>query len=370
MSLLQELIASLNQKENYGLVQQIHGHFYYANRLLPSGASSALVENSDKSNLIALTLPTRLQKEKIETFVGDIVEIDFQNKVIKSVVPRLSMLTRPKVANIDQALVVVSVTQPEFEPEHLDRVLCHAGLTLPGKPIICVSKIDLKDVPAFFNLYGGLGYPIVPICNKTAQGIEELRPFLWKQASVLAGSSGVGKSSLLNVLLPNQNIKTGEVSHKSERGTHTTRHSQMFLIDDDEENSFYILDTPGFSRLDAHFGQEAIAQSKAFLEIGLKREPCYFEDCKHIDEKGCTVVFSESRRASYLKLMEEALRWERDQLESKKVKQESTGVKIDSDVNVPMLRSAQRATSRKKFKQSFNFEDELENKEGIDELFI
>jgi ribosome biogenesis GTPase len=385
VSLIQELIFQLPHDKDFGLVQQIHGHFYYAKLVVssrPDNESSAedLVlaskltrdklqdENTKsnlplsqnfKANLTALTLPTRLQKEKVEVFVGDIVEIDLQNKTVKSVVPRLSMLPRPKVANIDQAFVVVAATQPEVEPEHLDRILCHAGITLPMKPIICLTKVDLIPEPPIFNIYRELGYTVISLSNKTGQGIEKLKPFLYNKAFVLAGASGAGKSSLLKALCPQFKIKVGDVSQKSERGTHTTRHSEIFEVIE-ESNSYLILDTPGFSRLDAHCCPTDIAQEKSFPEIGFVKEACYFPDCKHTSEKGCVVSFTESRKASYVKLISEAERWEREQLESKRVKDKKQTTKQDSGTEIPMLKVSQRSNSRKRNRQSFNLDEETQ----------
>ena len=334
MSLIQKLFSELENPALYGFVKSIHGHFYYT--------------KTQNNLILPLLLPTRLQKENINVLVGDLVEIDFQNKNIKKVVSRLSELVRPKVANIDQALIVVSATNPE--PEHLDRLLCHAGITLPEKPIICLTKIDLAPISAIFELYQSLGYTIITLNNTTGEGLENLIPLLENKMSVLAGASGVGKSSLLNSLSPNLRLKTGEVSHKSAKGTHTTRHTEIFEINKNQK-TFYILDTPGFSRLNANCSMLEIAQSKAFPEIALATEKCKFIDCKHKFEEDCQIIFTQSRRSSYLKLLQEAEEWEKAQLESHKNKEEKT--KTNFQTNIPLLTSSQRLVSRHTLKQAF-----------------
>ncbi len=344
MGLIWQIIDSLPDKAGYALVEQIHGHFYYGRNLL-----------NEASELIPLTLPTRLQKEKVEVFVGDVVQFDSYDQTVKSVVPRQSLLPRPKVANIDQAVIVVAATNPPLEPEHLDRLLCHAGLTTPSPPIVCLTKIDLEPYPEVLKQYEKFNYPIVPICNKSGVGVDRLEHLLGHKMSVLAGSSGVGKSSLLNSISPQFSLKVGEVSQKSTRGTHTTRHTQIFKV-----KNFYLLDTPGFSRLDAQTSQVEICSEKAFPEIGYTGEACAFPDCKHLDEEGCKVEFSESRKASYRKLMEEARRWEDEQLQSKKEKARRQSKKQDSTVNIPLLKGSLRAESRKSFKQNFDLEEEKE----------
>lgn len=351
MSLLEEMATNLPPDKTFELVRLIHGHFYYVQNKEDPAAPP-----------MPLTLPSRLQKEKVDCYVGDIVEVDTQNKVIKSVLPRKALLSRPKVANVDQAIVVTSVTQPLAEPEYLDRVLCHAGLTLSDTPIICLTKLDLAHSPDMFKLYKKLGYKIIETSNIDLRGIAELQSLLAGKMSVLAGHSGVGKSTLMASLFPKLAFKTGEVSHKSTKGTHTTRHVEIFE-GDVNGTKFWLLDTPGFSRLDAQFSQNEIASAKAFPEIGEEREACKFPDCKHLYEEGCTVSFVESRRSSYIKLMDEADKREDYQLESRQVKSLNERVKSKSDVSIPLLRNVLRATSRKKGKQQFDFEQQMEEEE-------
>lgn len=346
MSLIKKLLTQIDNSLEYGFVKSIHGHFYYT--------------KTQDNIILPLLLPTRLQKENIEVFVGDLVQIDFENKNIKKVVPRLSELVRPKVANVDQALIVVSAISPE--PEHLDRLLCHAGITLPEKPIICLTKIDLVPINPIFELYKDLGYKIVLINNLTGKGLENLIPLLKNKMSVLAGASGVGKSSLLNSLCPDLKLKTAEVSHKTAKGTHTTRHTEIFEI---FQESIFILDTPGFSRLNANCNPSQIADSRAFPEIGLTFEKCKFLDCKHKFEENCQVQFQKSRRNSYLKLLQEAEEWERQNLESQKNKKEA--IKTTSQANIPLLKGSQRAISRHTIKQAFEEEINLEQEEIIEE---
>ena len=350
MSLINQLLketrlSSKNAQDGieseFGIIQKIHGHFYYIKK-----NTENCVEGIDE--FIPLTLPTRMQKENISVYVGDVVEVNLANQTIKSVIPRKSLLPRPKVANVDLAIIVISTIEPAIELEHLDRLLCHAGISLPCKPINCLTKIDLLNDLNILKEYKDLGYEIFPVCNKTGQGFSQLRIHLINSLSVLAGHSGVGKSSLIKSLCPEYKIEVGEVSKKTTKGTHTTRHTQIFEVSCAEGN-FQMLDTPGFSRLDSQVSIADICSTKAFPEIGLINELCGFADCKHLDEADCKVVFSESRKASYRKLMEEADRWEIMQVEEKK---EIGNVKVSgSGSRIPILRDSQRTMSRKSVKQ-------------------
>jgi ribosome biogenesis GTPase len=302
-----------------------------------------------------LTLPSRLKKEGVDVLVGDIVEVDPFTSTVVRVFPRKSQLTRPKAANIDFALLVISITDPKPELEHLDRVLFHASVSLPVKPIICVTKVDLENKIDELLLYKNLGFRLMQISNKSLLGIEELKNELKGSLCVLAGQSGVGKSSILRSMFPGKHFKVGDVSHKSLKGTHTTRSSEIFYH---EECDFMILDTPGFSRLDALESAVVVNNPIAFPEIELAERPCLYPDCKHLDEEGCSVVFSSTRKTSYRKLMNEAEQWEKLQkIEGK----DQLKVKNNTETKIPLLKSSLRETSRKSKKQSFNREIDAMN---------
>ncbi len=368
MSLIQRLISNLGTAENYALIQKIHGHFYYAKKI--NLINQAIQTDIETENLMMLTLPTRLKKEGYECFIGDLIQVNPQNQTIIQIIPRLSLMPRPKVANIDQALIITSVCEPAPEPEYLDRLLTHASLTLPDKPIICLTKVDLqKPAPEFINLYRSLDYKIIELSYLRPESLEELKSYLFNKVSVLAGQSGVGKSSLLKKLFPEMSCRVGEVSKKSQKGTHTTRHTEMFE-GRSGKNIFYILDTPGFSRLDAQVNLTEINSAKAFPEIAQSKEKCYFEDCKHLEENGCKINFSESRKASYQKLAQESIERENEQLESRKVKDAENLTKKSSSVNIPKLKASDRSISRKKQKQSLNIntQDSLDDTESSNEL--
>ncbi|MDX1919618.1 MAG: ribosome small subunit-dependent GTPase A [Candidatus Caenarcaniphilales bacterium] len=347
-SILHKLIKELPSKENHGLIKRIFGHFYYV-----SAFDGSLEE------LTPLTLPTRLQKQGTDCLVGDVVEFDAQNKVIKAVIQRKSQLLRPKVANVDRALIVVSTTQPQLEADYLDRLLCQATLSLPQKPIVCLTKIDLQHEPDWLSIYKDLGIELVQISNPKGIGLDELKSKLLSYTSVLAGQSGVGKSSLLQSLFPTKEFKVGEVSQKINRGTHTTRHIEIFE-GRFHEQSFYILDAPGFSRLEANFTPLELARSNGFPEIERKKEDCKFLDCLHLDEEGCAVQFCDSRKKSYRKIMEEAEKYEKSEQETN-TKERRESNKTDAEMTLPKLRASQRAISRKRRKQDYNLKDELEN---------
>ena len=192
------------------------------------------------------------RKEKIKPLVGDNVRIeilDEENKTgnIVEIFPRKNELIRPAVANIDQALVVFAVTKPTPHFNLLDRFL----VMMERKEIpvvLCFNKKDIATSPEIAELeaiYEKCGYPIVFTSALEQENIEEIRRLLLKKTTAIAGPSGVGKSSLINLLQNQVQMETGTISRKIERGKHTTRHSELIAVDADS----YIMDTPGFSSL-------------------------------------------------------------------------------------------------------------------------
>ena len=190
------------------------------------------------------------RKEKIKPLVGDNVRIeilDEENKTgnIVEIFPRKNELIRPAVANIDQALVVFAVTKPAPHFNLLDRFL----VMMERKEIpvvLCFNKRDIATSPEIAELeaiYEKCGYPIVFTSALEQENIEEIRRLLLKKTTAIAGPSGVGKSSLINLLQNQVQMETGTISRKIERGKHTTRHSELIAVDADS----YIMDTPGFS---------------------------------------------------------------------------------------------------------------------------
>lgn len=231
------------------------------------------------------------RKEKIKPLVGDNVRIeilDEDNKTgnIVEIFPRKNELIRPAVANIDQALVVFAVTKPTPHFNLLDRFL----VMMERKEIpvvLCFNKKDIATSPEIAELeaiYEKCGYPIVFTSALEQENIEEIRRLLLKKTTAIAGPSGVGKSSLINLLQNQVQMETGTISRKIERGKHTTRHSELIAVDADS----YIMDTPGFSSLYVNdFEKEELKYY--FREFASYEGQCRFQGCDHVHEPGCAV---------------------------------------------------------------------------------
>ena len=231
------------------------------------------------------------RKEKIKPLVGDNVRIeilDEENKTgnIVEIFPRKNELIRPAVANIDQALVVFAVTKPTPHFNLLDRFL----VMMERKEIpvvLCFNKKDIATSPEIAELeaiYEKCGYPIVFTSALEQENIEEIRRLLLKKTTAIAGPSGVGKSSLINLHQNQVQMETGTISRKIERGKHTTRHSELIAVDADS----YIMDTPGFSSLYVNdFEKEELKYY--FREFASYEGQCRFQGCDHVHEPGCAV---------------------------------------------------------------------------------
>lgn len=231
------------------------------------------------------------RKNKIKPLVGDNVVIDIIDEQEKKgnvveVLERTNELIRPAVSNIDQALVIFAAAKPKPNFNLLDRFLImmeRQGVDT----IICFNKKDVvtqDEVEQLKSIYLNCGYKIVFTSAKQEGGTSEIEDLIKGKTTVVAGPSGVGKSSIINILQPNAAMETGAISVKIERGRHTTRHSELIYI---KENT-YIMDTPGFSSLFVNdFEKEELKDY--FPEFNEYQEGCKFQGCVHINEPKCMV---------------------------------------------------------------------------------
>ena len=253
----------------------------------------------------------RFRLDGTSPLVGDRVQcsLDAQGHGrIDLVEQRKNWFIRPTVANIDALVFVAANSNPITDPFLIDRVSVIAeesGCEL----IICLNKTDLNAGEDLYRIFTGAGFPVIRTSAETGEGVEPLRAALRGKISAFTGNSGVGKSSLLNRLLPGLNIPTAEVSEKLGRGKHTTRHTELFEL---EEGS-YVADTPGFASFEIEMMKRIPKEELQydFRDFVPYLGQCRFQDCTHRKEPGCAVTeavkrgaVSESRYASYLRLYE------------------------------------------------------------------
>lgn len=246
------------------------------------------------------------RKRSITPMIGDFVEIetDGDKGNIIEICQRKNFMIRPAVANVDLMVLVVAAQSPDPNFALIDKMLIHAeqnGI----EPVVCINKTDLSNREDIKRIYESAGYRVVSVSAIDKEGLEELREIIKDKTTAFAGLSGVGKSSILN-LLTDCEMETGSVSEKIHRGRHTTRHIELLMLPE----GGYVMDTPGFSSME-------ITEIKAdelqlyFPEIRSNMSGCRFRGCAHINEPDCSVkkalksgIISESRYDSYKDLYE------------------------------------------------------------------
>lgn len=254
------------------------------------------------------------RKDKRKPLVGDDVELEVLDEVEKKgniirLLPRKNQLTRPAVANVDQALVIFAMQKPSPNFGLLDRFLVMMRWQQMDT-VICFNKKDLASEAEQARLeaiYRKCGCRVVFVSAGKEEGIENLHMLLDGKTTAVAGPSGVGKSSLINLLSPEAQMATGEISSKIDRGKHTTRHSELLMI----AEHTYIMDTPGFSSLYLE-GLEKEELKDFYPEFAEYEQSCRFQGCVHIHEPECGVKsalsegkISRERYESYVGLYEE-----------------------------------------------------------------
>ena len=319
-----------------GQIFKIHSDFYYVN-------SDGVLHECKVREV--------LKKTKQTLYVGDFVE--FSDGAIEKILPRLNFIPRPSVANVDQVVIISSVKEPDLSFTQLNRYIAFAQY-YHLKVLLCFNKNDLssddKIIEKVFKIYEPLGFEILFTSALEGYGIDDFYELLKEKSSVLCGSSGVGKSSLINALNPNLNLRTGSVSEKSSRGTHTTRHCEILEI----EKGTRIIDTPGFSNLKFNFLLPTEIDS-FFPEINKYKKQCKFQDCLHQGEAGCEVEkhlqdIDETRYKSYLEFVNESKAY-KEKIKYQGVKTESFHKYKNNDIAVKISHK-KRESARNTQKQT------------------
>ena len=279
------------------IVKALSG-FYYVET-----AEAALVECKARG---------KFRKDGKTPTVGDRVEISRSGSrgMIETLLPRENFFVRPAVCNLDLLVVFCANVIPVTDPFLIDRVTALAGnQNVPV--VLCINKTDLEEQDRLGPIYEKAGYRVVRTSAVTGAGIDALREAVRGRTAAFTGNSGVGKSSVLNRLAPELELKVGEVSDKLGRGRHTTRHVELYALGD----GTFLADTPGFSSFDTERMDLVLKENLqyAFPDFAPYLGRCQFHDCAHLREPGCAVraaveagAVPESRYRSYERLYERA----------------------------------------------------------------
>ena len=231
----------------------------------------------------------KFKNRDIKPLVGDRVEIEVTDEekneaIIEEILPRNNEIKRPKIANIDQIIFIISTKNPKPDLLMLDKQLAYAE-KIHVEPIIVVNKCDLKEIyKSIKELYSKVGYKVIVTSAKQNIGINELKQVLRNKISVFSGNSGVGKSSIINALFDKEKTQEGEISKKNKKGKNTTTDTKLYKLEKDT----YIADTPGFSSFEIS-EIESTELDKCFREFVPEIEKCEFVGCTHIKEENCGV---------------------------------------------------------------------------------
>lgn len=231
----------------------------------------------------------KFKNRDIKPLVGDRVEIEVTDEekneaIIEEILPRNNEIKRPKIANIDQIVFIISTKNPKPDLLMLDKQLAYAE-KIHVEPVIVVNKCDLKEIyKSIKELYSKVGYKVIVTSAKQNIGIDELKQVLQNKISVFSGNSGVGKSSIINALFDKEKTQEGEISKKNKKGKNTTTDTKLYKLEKDT----YIADTPGFSSFEIS-EIESTELDKCFREFVPEIVKCEFVGCTHIKEENCGV---------------------------------------------------------------------------------
>lgn len=248
-------------------------------------------ETKEAGKIYSCNARGKFKADETSPVAGDIVEIEITDEekcagIIEKIIERKNYIKRPKMANLSQIILVLSMKLPKPDLLLLDKQLVYAEY-MKIKPIICLNKIDLEDeekINQIYNLYKNIGYEVIKTNAKCGTGIEEIKQKLKNNVTAFSGNSGVGKSTLINSLLGKTIAQEGNISNKNKRGKNTTTQVVLYKID---ENS-YIADTPGFSTFDINeIDKKELAYY--FIEFRNYIKNCEYADCSHIKEEKCGI---------------------------------------------------------------------------------
>ncbi len=290
---------NLTQQNIRGRIVKSLGGFYY------------VADSENKENIIECRARGVFRQQNIKPCVGDWAEVELtpQGKgYVVELEPRKNSLVRPPLANLDQLVLVVSIADPAPNAFVLDKLIAIAEYQ-KIEPVIVITKCDLADPQMFADIYRKAGFQVYLTKSLEHQGLEAVMEMLQGKISAFCGNSGAGKSTLLNAIDPRLSLDTGDISQKLGRGRHTTRHVELFEL----QNGGFVADTPGFSAVDLEKFQTILKDELAdcFREMRPYEGKCRFTGCSHTKEAGCAVLqavkdgeISESRHQSYLNLYE------------------------------------------------------------------